>query len=231
MIPSKTDGMTQTPPEPKSGARWRKYLYSGAALALVAVLYGIGRGARKETTASAECPGVHATLSRLAPLARGDAAAFNPASDPSLFPDVEFQGPDGKPRHVSDFRGKTILLNLWATWCVPCRQEMPALDKLQARLGGSDFQVVAVDVDTARLDRRQPFLHQMGIRSLAFYADPTAQILRSLKEAGPVIGLPTSFLLGSQGCRLGTVLGPANWASADATNLISAALTKPEPKG
>jgi thiol-disulfide isomerase/thioredoxin len=215
-----------------ASGRARRWALIGlvSAVALSAVVYGIVHGARKERSASTDCP-VSATLApALASLARGQVAAMQIQTPPKPFPNVSFEGPDGAPRTASDFRGKTILMNLWATWCVPCRQEMPALDKLQAELGGPRFEVVAVDVDTARLERRRLFLQQAGIKSLAFFADPSAQILRGLREAGPVVGLPTSFLLGPDGCELGAMLGPAAWASADATALIGSALSRTAPK-
>jgi thiol-disulfide isomerase/thioredoxin len=225
--------MTSTGPERGSAHARRKYALLGVAAALVvsALVYGIVGGRRKETSASTDCPASTLAASAAAPFAKGQVAAMQISSGPRMFPNVDFQGPAGEPRKVSDFQGKTILLNLWATWCVPCREEMPALDKLQAQLGGPHFEVVAVDVDTARLDSRKAFLQQAGVRSLAFYADPTAQILRSLREAGPVIGLPTTFLLGADGCEVGAMLGPAVWSSTDATALIAAALRTGESKG
>jgi thiol-disulfide isomerase/thioredoxin len=221
-----------TPNSNSSNPGRRRILLAAAALALVlaAVLYGIGRVARKEATADADCPAASAIAQKLAPLARGQVAALDLTSPPHPFPDVSFQGPDGLPRHLTDFHGRTVLLNLWATWCVPCRQEMPALDKLQAQLGGPKFEVVAVSVDTVRLERRQAFLREAGVRSLRFYADPTAQILRALKESGPLVGLPTSFLIAPDGCQLGVMSGPANWASQDADALIST-VTKAFAKG
>jgi thiol-disulfide isomerase/thioredoxin len=223
--------MTPAPPEPARSRSWRGPI-AAAVLALailgVAVLYGIGGGARKEE-ASAGCPGDQALLQKLAPLAHGEVAAFSVLPAARSFPDVQFQGPQDEDRRLSDFKGKFVLLNLWATWCVPCRQEMPSLDKLQASLGSGPFEVVAVSVDTARLERRRLFLKQIGVRSLRFYADPSAEILRALKQAGPVIGLPTSFLIDPHGCELGVIAGPADWASPDATTLITAALETPQP--
>ncbi|HUZ67836.1 MAG TPA: TlpA disulfide reductase family protein [Beijerinckiaceae bacterium] len=193
------------------------------AILCVAVLYGIGRGPRKEE-ASAGCPGDQALLQKLVPSAQGAVAALALLPAARSFPNVAFQGPHNEPRHLADFKGKFVLLNLWATWCIPCRQEMPSLDKLQASLGSKRFEVVAVSVDTERLNRRRAFLKQIGVRSLQFYGDPSAEILRVLKQAGPVVGLPTSFLIDPQGCELGVMAGPADWGSKDATRLISAAL-------
>ena len=120
-----------------------------------------------------------------------------------------------------------MLLNLWATWCVPCRQEMPALDRLEARLGGPDFTVVAVNIDTAKLDRPKAFLQEVAVKNLGFYADPTADIFETLKGAGDALGLPTTVLVDKNGCGLGVMAGPAQWDSPDALALIAAARGEP----
>jgi thiol-disulfide isomerase/thioredoxin len=116
------------------------------------------------------------------------------------------------------------LINLWATWCAPCRAEMPALDRLQAKLGGDKFEVVAINIDTARLERRKPFLDSVGVKSLAFYTDEKADIFQVLKQAGKVVGLPTTILVDAKGCELGLMAGPAEWDSPDAIALIQAAI-------
>jgi thiol-disulfide isomerase/thioredoxin len=119
-----------------------------------------------------------------------------------------------------------VLLNLWATWCVPCRKEMPALDALQQKLGGSDFQVVAVNIDTRDPDKPKAFLKELGIDKLAYYADPTAKTFQDLKAIGRAFGMPTTMLVDRQGCEIGTIAGPAEWAGDDAVKLIQAALGK-----
>jgi thiol-disulfide isomerase/thioredoxin len=137
--------------------------------------------------------------------------------------DLAFEGPDGRKLSLSDFRGKAVLLNIWATWCAPCREEMPALDRLQALAGGADFEVVALNIDTARLERRRQFLDEIGVKSLAFYADPTADVFQALKRAGKAVGLPTTFLIDADGCEMGALAGAAAWDSEDARRLIAAA--------
>ena len=198
---------------------------AAVAVALVAaagVLYGIYARGGKET-APPECAPAAATVQRLAPLARGEVAALALAKTPRLATPIQFTGPDGSPKTLADFRGRTVLVNLWATWCVPCREEMPALDRLQARLGGPAFEVVAVNIDTARLERRKTFLSEAGVKNLAFYADPAADVFQILKKAGKVLGLPTTILIDPAGCELGIMPGPADWASPDAIGLLDAA--------
>ena len=121
-------------------------------------------------------------------------------------------------------RGKTLLINIWATWCAPCREEMPTLDKLQAKLGSKDFEVVIINIDTARRERAPAFLKEIGVKNLAFYSDPKAEAFYKLKSAGKATGLPTTYLVGKDGCEIATLAGPANWASDEALALIRAAL-------
>lgn len=201
-----------------------RLLAGGGAVLLVGslgVLYGM-RGIGKETAAAA-CPGTAALSARLDPLVHGEVAALNLAKTPQLMPNLNFQDGAGAVKSLADFKGRTVLLNLWATWCVPCRKEMPALDRLQAKLGGADFAVVAVNVDTAKLDRPKQFLTAIGITALSFYADPSGQAFQTLRESGPVMGLPTTFLIDRDGCTVGTMAGSAEWSSVDAEKVITAA--------
>ena len=116
---------------------------------------------------------------------------------------LSFNAPDGKKVTLADFKGRALLVNLWATWCVPCRAEMPALDRLQAKAGGADFEVVAINVDTARLERAPAFLDEIGVKTLTRYADPSADAFETLRLAGKALGLPTSLLIDKDGCEIG----------------------------
>ena len=116
-----------------------------------------------------------------------------------------------------------MLLNLWATWCVPCRKEMPALDALQAKLGDDRFEVVAVNIDTRNLDKPRTWLGEVGVTRLGYFADPSAKVFQDLKAIGKAVGMPTTVLIDPQGCELGTLAAPAEWASDDAIKLIEAA--------
>lgn len=212
-------------PEPARAPRLRLVpLLLGTGLVLFvgagAVVYGM-RGTGKE--APAACAGTAATVARLDPLIRGEVAALSPSKPAQMLDQVSFDAGDGTRKTLADFHGKTVLLNLWATWCIPCRQEMPALDRLQAKLGGPDFQVVAVNIDTARLERPKQFLADVGATTLPFYADPTAKIFQDLRQSAGVLGLPTTFLLDRNGCTLGSLAGAAGWSSDEAQRLIEAA--------
>jgi thiol-disulfide isomerase/thioredoxin len=202
--------------------RMRAIIASGAAAAVVtgAAIYGIGAMQRNVDPA---CRPAAELAKRLAPLARGEVAAINLAPEPQKLPDLAFKDAGGEPRKLADFKGRTVLLNLWATWCVPCRKEMPALDALQAKLGGDKFQVVAVNIDTRNLDKPKAWLDEVGIKGLGYYADPSAKVFQDLKAIGMALGMPTTLLIDAQGCELGTLAGPAEWASDDAIKLIETA--------
>jgi thiol-disulfide isomerase/thioredoxin len=204
---------------------WRGALLAGAALfglaAGLLALYGAG-GA--DTSAGAQCRAAQLTAGRIAPLARGEVAALSVSKAPKPLPDLAFLGPDGAQRTLAQFRGRTVLVNLWATWCAPCRQEMPALDKLQAELGGPDFEVVAVNIDTRNLDRPKTWLKEAGVERLAYYADPEAKVFQDLRRIGKAVGMPTTLLVDPAGCELAVINGPAEWASEDALKLLRTAL-------
>ena len=196
-------------------------------LAGLAGVYGIGGMLSK--SADASCGAAVKTAGRLAPLSRGEVAAVAIATDPQRLPDLTFRDGSGRDRTLAEWRGRTVLFNLWATWCVPCRKEMPALDALQGRLGGPNFEVVAVNIDTRSLDKPQAWLKEVGINRLGFFADPSAKVFQDLKAAGKAFGMPTTLLIDPQGCELGVLAGPAEWASEDAVKLVEAALGAGDP--
>ncbi len=192
------------------------------ALAGLAGVYGIGG-----LTHNAGDPGCRPAVDnarRIAPLAHGEVAAMTVAETPLRLPDVGFHDLSGAERRLSDWHGRTVLLNLWATWCIPCRTEMPALDQLQGSLGGPRFEVVAINIDTRDPSKPHSWLEEVGVHQLAYYADPSAKAFQDLKLAGRAIGLPTTVLVDPEGCEIGTAAGPADWASADSLALIRGAL-------
>ena len=197
---------------------------AGLAVGLAGV-YGIATLTRNAGGDPACRPAVELGK-KVAPFARGEVAAVNVAKSPLKVPDLAFTDEAGKPMSLGSFRGRTVLLNLWATWCVPCRKEMPTLDALEGELGGKDFQVVAVNIDTRDPDKPKQFLKEIGVGKLAYYADPSAKTFQELKAIGRAFGMPTTMLIDPQGCEIGTIAGPAEWASKDALKLIRAALGK-----
>jgi len=193
----------------------RNGLVTLAAFALAAiaavVFYERTPGSGKSEACSASS---QARAARLAPLAKGDLAALH--IRPRRPPELAFKSATGAPLTLADFSGRALVLNLWATWCVPCRAEMPALDRLQAQAGGKDFEVVAVDVDTAHPERAAAFLDGVAVAALARYADPSGDTLEKLRLNGDALGLPTTLVIDREGCEIGVVSGAAKWDSADA---------------
>ena len=195
---------------------------AGALIGLAA-FYGTG-GLKRGAGGDSTCTGAVELAKKIAPLAHGEVAALTMATAPLRLPDLAFEDADGKPRKLSEWRGKTVLLNLWATWCVPCRKEMPALDNLQAKLGGKDFEVVAVNIDTRDPEKPKSFLKEANLTRLGYFADSKAKVFQDLKSVGKALGMPTSILVDGQGCEIANLAGPAEWASDDAVKLIKAAM-------
>jgi thiol-disulfide isomerase/thioredoxin len=211
------------PPSQKVG---RLRLASAAAtvvlLALLAGVYGIER--LRGNPAAAACRPAVETAQRIAPLVHGEVAALAPARTAFQVPDLSFKDAAGRDHTLKEWRGRSVLLNLWATWCVPCRKEIPALDALQGKLGGPGFEVVAINIDTRDPHKPLAFLKDVGIKTLAYYADQSAHAYEDLKTAGKAFGMPTTLLIDRSGCEIGTMAGPAEWASDDAVKLVSAAI-------
>ncbi|HRK24520.1 MAG TPA: TlpA disulfide reductase family protein [Beijerinckiaceae bacterium] len=217
-----------THPDPAPPATTRSGLLIAGGL-LVAVVAGIAglygmRGDGANSHIGGDCAPARGVAARIAPLATGEVAALKVTPQPRPAVDLGFLRPDGTPARLADWRGKTVLVNLWATWCAPCRAEMPALDRLQKALGGADFEVVTINIDTNRLDRPKAFLNEVGVAALAYYSDPTAAVFADLKKAGKAFGMPTTLLIDQNGCELGAMAGPAEWSSPDALALLRATL-------
>jgi thiol-disulfide isomerase/thioredoxin len=195
-------------------------ILAGAALLIVGAVYLIGRGGGNPDDLAGG-----RVLSPLQALAVGDMANFRAAPEPAAAPDVAFEGGKGQTLTLADFEGRLVLLNLWATWCAPCREEMPALDRLQAALGSERFEVVALSVDLRGHDLARRFFAENGIDRLGFYIDPTARANVTLKA----FGLPTTLLISPDGREIGRMVGPAEWDGEDAKRLIETALSLSAP--
>jgi thiol-disulfide isomerase/thioredoxin len=194
-----------------------------AAIAGFAAVYvTLGRpdnAVRPSAPSSAQAPGAPQAVPAgpgSNPLSQGHVAAFVFRKAPEALPDVKFQDGEGKERTLADWRGKVVLLNLWATWCLPCRKEMPALDRLQKELGSDKFEVVAISVDRKGAAASKKFLDETQVERLALYVDATARLSSELRA----VGLPATLLLDSEGREVGRLLGPAEWDSEDAKRLI-----------
>jgi thiol-disulfide isomerase/thioredoxin len=138
---------------------------------------------------------------------------------PEALPVINFTDATGAQRTLADLKGRVVLLNLWATWCVPCRKEMPALDKLKAELGGAAFDVIALATDRGGIEKPRKFWGETGVKSLGLYLDSS-----DAQHGLGVIGLPTTLLIDKTGHEIGRLVGPAEWASPEAKALLQAAI-------
>jgi Thiol-disulfide isomerase and thioredoxins len=191
------------------------------AVAVYVKQAGYGNG-----VASADATQCGAAVERAAalkPVIHGQVAALVAASEPRKISNLSFRDPSGADTTLEAFAGKTLLVNLWATWCVPCREEMPALDNLQKAMGGEKFEVLAINIDTGTEDKPKAFLDEIGVQSLGFYRDSSMGVFNTMKKEGLAFGLPATLLLDEKGCLLGAMNGPAAWDSNDAKALITAA--------
>src|SRR3954470_10220396 len=172
-----TNDMPEMPP-PRPKTTRRIPVAIGAVLICAALgfaaVYGFGGISRP--TGDAACKPAVALSNRIAPLAHGEVAALTMATAPLRLPDLAFMDSGGQPKKLSDWRGRTVLVNLWATWCVPCRKEMPALDNLQAKLGGADFEVVAINIDTRDSEKPKNFLKDANLTRLGYFTDQKAKV-------------------------------------------------------
>lgn len=153
-------------------------------------------------------------------LNEGEMAAFEYAKEPAAPADVPFTDADGQALTLTSFKGKTVLLNLWATWCAPCLHELPGLDRLQGELGSDKFEVVALCVDRKGIDGATKFHKKLKLEHLRIYADDTMKATRKLKATG----VPATYLINAEGLIIGHLMGPAVWDSEDAKRLVTAVL-------
>ncbi|MBZ9763761.1 TlpA family protein disulfide reductase [Mesorhizobium sp. CA8] len=222
----------------------KRYFFPATRLILAALVAGVlagavavyvsesgsGNNAPEKVAAAAgkddaACAAKVDRAKQIAAKAVGQVAALQPADPPQSLKSLAFNGPDGKPMTIADHAGKTVLLNLWATWCAPCRAEMPALDALQKEKGSNAFEVIAVNVDTGDDTKPKNFLNEIGVQTLGFYRDPTIALFNEAKTRGLALGLPVTMLIDADGCLIAHMNGPAEWSSPDAKRLVEAALT------
>jgi len=173
--------------------------------------------------AGAGTPNEAAPAGPLAGLNKGAMAALVLRPKPLDLAEIAFNDANARAKSLADWRGKVVLLNIWATWCVPCREEMPALDKLETKLGGKDFEVVAVNIDKGGPEKPAAFLKETGATNLALYTDPSGKLFSKLKA----VGMPTTLVIDRNGKEIARLVGPADWASPEAIALIEAAIAAP----
>lgn len=150
----------------------------------------------------------------------GEMAAFAMKSPPEPLPEITFQDGVGKRLSLASFKGKAIVLNVWATWCGPCRAEMPALNRLQVALGNRDVEVVALSIDRKGFAEAQKFLSSINAKAVTLVADDSAKSRLDLN----ISAMPTTILINKQGLEIGRFTGAAMWDSEEARKLVERAL-------
>ena len=144
--------------------------------------------------------------------AQGGKFLFGIHSTAKPVPTIVFTDASENPLTLDDFKGKYVLLNVWATWCPPCRKELPELQGLQQELGGDRFQVVALSTDAGRLDNVRELYQELGLDEANIFIDETGSAMRKLG----IFAMPTTLLINPQGQEIGRKPGPADWDNADA---------------
>jgi thiol-disulfide isomerase/thioredoxin len=208
----------QTDRSKRKGSKFTLFIAIGAALIAAAAIYVINGQNGNDQTAGQDATSPAASTD----LAKGQVKNFVYAEQRQLTPTLIFADATGAERSLKQWKGKTVLLNLWATWCAPCRKEMPGLSRLQSELGGENFEVVALSVDRKGLAASQKFLSSIDAKQLALYVDESAKTLEKLK----VIGLPTTLLIDKQGNEVGRLTGPAEWDTHEAMALIRSVINE-----
>lgn len=184
------------------------------ASAVVLLLVGLEYGSRVPSPETAVRQSAPATVSTGS--ASGNQLELSVFDQPHALPEVRFQDDQGRDLTLGDFRGRVVVLNVWATWCVPCRKEMPTLDRLQARLGGKDFLVVALSIDRKGVEAVRGFYQEVGVENLAIYVDPSGKGSHALA----IPGVPTTLLIDREGREVARKMGEAEWDSPEMVSLV-----------
>jgi thiol-disulfide isomerase/thioredoxin len=195
--------------------------FSFKLLAIIAGCLALGACSQDQKQASVDqCENSSTLTAAIAPVISGEIAAFSVIDEPKPMPPMSFIDGEGKAASLDAFKGKVVLFNLWATWCAPCRHEMPAFDALQKAYGGDDFEIVPVSIDRGGMEKPKAFYSEIGLQHLPFYQDETMGVFNQLKKQSLAFGLPTTILIDKEGCILGSLNGPAEWAGPQAKTLI-----------
>jgi len=184
---------------------------------------GNGSSETKLAEAQAACQMSEAQRAALDAAAVGDLAAMRIADKPVPLTEIGFQMPDGTAKQFTDLN-KVLVLNLWATWCGPCREEMPDLANIQKEYGNDNFEVFALNVDRNGGDKPQKFLESINATALNLYLDPANKSFQNFRSKGLVFGLPTTMIVDPKGCVQGVLAGIAHWGSDDAKNLVEVSI-------
>jgi len=146
----------------------------------------------------------------------GTVNSFKRVDPPRQVEDVSFYNSQGAAVRLSDFKGKLVLLNIWATWCPPCIRELPALDNLESKLGSSRFVVLPISIDEGGKSQAEPFYQRLDIKRLGLYLDPD----KALSWSFPVDVLPATFILDEDGRVIRFLRGFIDWESAESERFL-----------
>jgi thiol-disulfide isomerase/thioredoxin len=155
----------------------------------------------------------------------GEIAAMQLLDEPKTLTGISFLDESGTEKSLNDFAGKNLLVNIWATWCAPCRKEMPAFDALEKEFASEDFGIVAVSIDKGDSAKPKAFYKEIGIEQLAFYHDGTMNVFNQIRKENLALGLPVTLLIDENSCVLASLNGPAEWASEDAKRMVRTVLS------
>ena len=172
--------------------------------------------ARRASAPAPQVAGPSAATGSANPNSSANSLALSVFEQPRPLPEIRFQDDQGHDLTLAQFRGRVMLLNIWATWCVLCRQEMPSLDRLEARLGGKDFLVMALSVDRRGIDAVRDFYREVGVQKLAIYLDPSGKGSRDLA----IPGVPATLLIDQEGREVARKMGAAEWDGPEMVSLI-----------
>jgi thiol-disulfide isomerase/thioredoxin len=210
---------------PKNPRKLPKGLGLGLGLAVAALAIATGAWLYNGGTASAgQCPIKPDVAKAIDTAAQGELAALNATGGGRDYADLAFRDQDGAPKTIADFKGKALLVNFWASWCVPCREEMPALNALAAQYNDAHFEVLPINLDIgdSGFEKAEKFLAEGQWPNLPLYADPSFKAFDRLKTQGVAIGLPASVLLDAEGCEVAVLQGPAHWDTPDGGRVVEA---------
>ena len=206
---------------PRRGATSRVRLWvilglAGLAVAIAAWVMLGNAGQAKE------CPVQAEDAAAIGEAAVGELAALNGTGEGRGYATMAFKDAAGKDMTIGDFKGKALLVNFWASWCVPCREEMPALDALATKYNSDAFMVLPINLDIGEggLEKAQGFLDENSFTNLPLYADNTFAAFERLKQQAVAVGLPATLVLDENGCELAVLQGPAHWDTPDGEAVI-----------
>jgi len=205
--------------------KWSIGALVGVVVAITTAVWVSNGGGGQNSSAYAADPEISKAIDEAS---TGELAAFRATAKGDGYPEISFVSQDGQTVGFDHFGGKVTLVNFWATWCAPCRAEMPALDALHAKYADQGFQVATINLDTGEdgIKKAKAFMDEVGLKNLPLHADPTFEAFEVLKKRGAALGLPATLLLGPDGHEWGVLAGPAEWNSDDAYGLIEAALSQ-----